>query len=89
MCCGRNRTALSLVTASHRDASPVQHTRSAAGSQHFVAYFEYVGRTAITVIGPVSGIRYRFAAPGSRLAVDLRDRRALAGVPHLRQIQSA
>jgi hypothetical protein len=46
--------------------------------------FEYVGRTALTVIGPASGLRYRFGSPGARLAVDPRDRAALAAVPQLK-----
>ncbi len=39
----------------------------------------------MTVIGPISGIRYRFEGPGARLEVDPRDRRSLAAVPNLRQ----
>jgi hypothetical protein len=38
------------------------------------------------VIGPATGRRYRFDRPGARLEVDLKDRRSLAGVPHLRQV---
>jgi hypothetical protein len=53
-----------------------------------VAYFEYTGRTAMTVIGPVSGVRYRFDAPGSRIAVDLRDRKTVAAIPQLVQVSS-
>ncbi|MEW6704860.1 MAG: hypothetical protein AB1430_08430 [Pseudomonadota bacterium] len=48
------------------------------------ALFEYVGRTALTVIGPASGLRYRFDRPGARLAVDPRDHQALQAVPLLR-----
>jgi hypothetical protein len=46
--------------------------------------FEYVGATALTVIGPGSGLRYRFDRPGATLAVDPRDRAALEAVPLLR-----
>jgi hypothetical protein len=46
--------------------------------------FEYVGATALTVIGPASGQRYRFDRPGARLAVDPRDGLALQAVPLLR-----
>jgi len=46
--------------------------------------FEYVGATALTVIGPASGLRYRFERGGARLAVDPRDRAALERVPLLR-----
>ena len=45
---------------------------------------EYVGATALTVIGLASGLRYRFDRPGARLAVDPRDRLALEAVPLLR-----
>jgi hypothetical protein len=48
--------------------------------------FEYVGRTGLTVAGPVSGRRYRFEETGARVAVDPRDRPALAAVPMLRQV---
>jgi hypothetical protein len=49
--------------------------------------FEYVGRTALTVTGPLSGQRYRFAAPGARLLVDGRDAFALATVPVLERVR--
>jgi hypothetical protein len=49
-------------------------------------FFEYVGPTALTVIGPVTGKSYRFARHGARVEVDLKDRRSVAAVPTLRQI---
>jgi hypothetical protein len=52
-------------------------------------YFEYVGTTGMTVQGPVSGRRYRFERPGSRLVVDARDRPSLAAIPDLRQVPGA
>lgn len=48
-------------------------------------YFEYVGKTGLTVVGPVTGRRYRFASPGVLLAVDERDSPSMAGVPNLRK----
>ncbi len=49
--------------------------------------FEYLGSTSLTVVGPVSRRRYFFDA---RLvpvvAVDPRDREALAAVPKLREL---
>jgi hypothetical protein len=48
--------------------------------------FEYVGATALTVFGPLTGVRYRFAHPGARINVDARDAAALAAVPNLRQV---
>lgn len=47
--------------------------------------FEYVGATALTVFGAVTGTRYRFAHPGARLALHARDASAMAGVPKLRR----
>jgi hypothetical protein len=46
--------------------------------------FEYIGHSAMTVVGPASGQRYRFT-PGAILAVDPRDRTALAAIPLLRR----
>ncbi len=46
--------------------------------------FEYVGDSALTATGPVTGRRYRFAAPGARVLIDVRDAPALRQVPRLR-----
>jgi hypothetical protein len=40
----------------------------------------------MTVIGGVTGMRYRFDYPGARLFVDLRDRLSLAAVPNIKRI---
>jgi hypothetical protein len=48
--------------------------------------FIYVGRTALTAIGPVTGASYRFNQPGARLQVDTRDAASMAQVPVLRQV---
>jgi hypothetical protein len=50
--------------------------------------FQYVGKTALTAIGPVSGRRYRFSCFGQVLDVDPRDVMSFAVVPNLRQIRS-
>jgi hypothetical protein len=57
----------------------------ARGDLFFEITFEYTGQTALTVVGPVSGRRYRFEQPGSRLVVDPRDRPGLTMNPKLRQ----
>ena len=46
--------------------------------------FEYVGATALTVIGPITNKRYRFVGRGARVAVDGRDAPSLGAVPNLR-----
>ncbi len=54
-------------------------------TKQFVICFEYVGKTGLTVWGPVSGRRYRFDRQGARIVVDPRDRPSLLLVPNLRQ----
>ena len=48
--------------------------------------FAYVGRTALSAIGHVTGASYRFAHPGARLRVDKRDAASLEQVPVLRRV---
>lgn len=74
-CCGRQRMQIRASESTHSVAR-----RSAA------PFFQYVGRTGMTVRGPVTGQPYRFVGHGSILAVDPRDRRGLASVPNLRQV---
>jgi hypothetical protein len=54
--------------------------------QRFAAILQYIGQTGLTVIGPITGRTYRFAGPGSRERVDLRDRAGLLQIPALREI---
>jgi hypothetical protein len=82
MCCGRSRARLGFAI-SHRLSNPIPPVQP---SSPLNATFEYVGNTALTVIGPVTSARYRFDYPGSRVQVDLRDRAALARVPVLRLV---
>jgi hypothetical protein len=50
--------------------------------------FEYVGPTALTVFGPLTGSRYRFGHAGARVIVDSRDAAALAALPNLKKVNS-
>ena len=84
MCCGKNRATIAQTNTQATQPTVVAPTMRRTS----VAYFEYTGRTAMTVIGPVSGIRYRFDAPGRRIAVDLRDRKSVAAIPQLVQVHS-
>ena len=79
MCCGKGKTRLRDVTGG---LAPLLQR----AITHGAPTFEYIGRTALTVFGPISGAPYRFRGPGSRLPVDPRDRAALAAVPVLRFI---
>ncbi len=47
--------------------------------------FEYVGKTGLTVVSPMTGRRYRFERPGAVLEIDPRDRPWMSFVPQLRR----
>jgi hypothetical protein len=51
--------------------------------------FEYVGETALNVLGPITRTQYRFAHKGARIEVDQRDAPYLSGVPKLRRMPTA
>lgn len=54
--------------------------------QHFTySNFEYTGKTALTVIGNVSGRKYRFNYSGDIQPVDKRDEAGMMGIPVLRR----
>ena len=53
------------------------------------AYFQYVGKTGLTVMGSRTHRRYRFDSPGAVVAIDSRDKRALAAVPALREVEKS
>ncbi len=72
MCCGRIRSISS---------TPVLRASGGAG-----VTLAYVGRTALSVTGPASGVIYRFAGPGARLRVDARDAASLLKVSVLRAV---
>jgi hypothetical protein len=85
-CCGKKREQLRPAIQGRpvsRSTSRAAFNRSPVGQQ--VATFEYVGKTALTAIGPVSGRHYRFSHPGAIVEVDLRDSMSLATVPNLRK----
>ena len=41
----------------------------------------------MTVLGPVSGLKYRFGQPGAKVQIDSRDVFSMAGLPNLRRLQ--
>jgi len=49
--------------------------------------FQYTGKTGLTVVGPVTGMPYRFIGHGATLPVDARDRYGMMAVPKLRLVQ--
>ncbi len=85
-CCGQSRQRLWELD-SHRQtlgSSPAQKGKP-PGS---LVYFEYVGKTGLTVIGPITGKRYRFPKPGAKIAVDSNDAPLLTTIPRLMQTRS-
>ena len=63
----------------------IETNRAARPVSHAVLY-EYTGSTGMTVAGPISGQKYRFGSPGSKLQIDPRDAPSLAGLPNLRRL---
>jgi hypothetical protein len=72
MCCGSTR----------RISAGPQLSRPARGGTEFT----YIGRTALTVAGPSTGMIYHFTTPGARVRVDSRDAVALRKIPVLRAV---
>jgi hypothetical protein len=86
-CCGQRRQHLTGATSPARPEP--KEPRPNRSRLLFTIAFEYTGQTSLTVVGAVSGRRYRFDGPGARVVVDPRDRPSLAKVPRLRQATSA
>jgi len=83
MCCGRSNIRVPNIQGSN---PPRQAPAGATLPSNYSAprpRFEYTGQTALTVVSPITGKRYRFSKPGERLEVDPRDQPLLTFVPHL------
>ena len=89
-CCGKKRTDLRTPSAFiNRVSAPVRppfRAGAVASDMRPKIVFEYIGNTAMAVVGAVSRLRYTFTKPGSRVEVDARDQASLAAVQHLRQV---
>ncbi len=84
MCCGRDKTqAVGIPIQTRTPAQSPSNTRPSPGAAE--AQFEYTGRTALTVVSPLTRQKYRFPQPGARVSVDPRDRSWIAFVPHLKR----
>lgn len=84
-CCGRTAPLVSPTPHRLTGAKPQTTVLRPSPRSHGVV-FEYLGTTALTAIGPVSGQRYRFERPGARLKVDARDRPGLAQIANLKLV---
>jgi hypothetical protein len=86
-CCGKKRKQASQKTQTRRAPEPAEKTASQPRPEpQPLAYFQYMGRAGVIVVGPRTGKRYRFDHTGAVIAVDRRDGRALAAVSVLRQV---
>lgn len=90
MCCGRNMNQTAGPAKSPRTPPPIQvqpisTMPSPAPYRAVQPQFEYTGKTALTVVSPLTGKSYRFAQPGAQLSVDDRDRQWIAFIPNLKR----
>lgn len=91
-CCGQTRQpirgAIRIDPAARPRRSPATE-RAEPARRRPAVYFEYTGRTGLTVFGPISGKRYRFNGNGAVVAVDPRDEPSVRAVPKLRALSAA
>ncbi|MEP6845853.1 MAG: hypothetical protein ABI861_07610 [Panacibacter sp.] len=83
MCnCGKKRTEYNQQNNSTATQikTPMPHTQ-----QNINTVFEYTGKTALTVMGNITGRRYRFNRPGDMQSIDPRDAGGMTAVPVLRR----
>ena len=87
-CCGKSRVQPFIVPqARPTRLVPLARQASALTPKSTGAVtFQYVGKTRLTVIGPISRQRYDFDRSGVRVSVDPRDGVALATVPTLKRV---
>jgi hypothetical protein len=85
MCCGRTTQPVRQVTPTSLGDQSASGGAPSRPNIVVAPQFEYTGKTALTVVSPVSGKHYRFAQPGARLEADIRDRSWLAFVPQLKR----
>jgi hypothetical protein len=86
-CCGKKRAQARQKTQTRRAPEPAERTVSQPRPEpQPLAYFQYLGKTGVTVIGSRTRKLYRFGHTGAVVAVDRRDGRSLAAVSVLRQV---
>jgi hypothetical protein len=88
-CCGKSRAQFTASAAFQQGVgskpAAMANTRPIVIQQVGTVTFEYTGRTRLTVIGPVTRVRYDFIGHGARVQVDRRDSNSIAGVAALRR----
>ncbi len=87
-CCGGKRRALYAPQPNPQAAETGAGVTGARQVPHSGILFQYVGRTGMTVVGPITGRRYRFERGGAPVEVDARDSPGLFAVPNLERVRS-
>ena len=82
-CCGNRRASAAATSAPKREQRPPPVAPSPSALPPVT--FEYTGKTALAVTGPITRATYRFPVPGARVPVDARDAGAVAAVPNVRR----
>jgi hypothetical protein len=87
-CCGKQRIQFRQSgMTSNPNRSLRQRSQDSNTNLRYSIRFEYTGKTSMTVIGGVSGTRYRFERPGMQIIIDPRDRISLSMVPNLKEVR--
>jgi len=85
MCnCGKKRSEYSQQA---RAGSTGTQRKTAVKNSTGYSSFEYTGKTALTIIGNVTGTKYRFTSPGNTQNIDHLDTPGMMSVPVLRKVQ--
>ena len=90
-CCGKTRKQFNKPVPASEARGPLRGpltARSQTVPRRATVYFEYIGKTGLTVFGAVTGKRYRFDGNGAVVAVDLCDKPSMASVPNVRQVRN-
>jgi hypothetical protein len=90
-CCGKGRIARPVqrkVSPALPSAAPVSRSSPAPSPRRALepVLFKYTGHSGMTVFGPITGLRYRFPAPGAVIAIDPRDAPSVTTIPRLERI---
>lgn len=86
MCCGKKRKQVRKSSKRKRVSRPKEKTISHTESNSTI-YFQYLGKTGLTVIGPRTGTKYHFNRPWAIVVINQNDQQALSQISLLRQVQ--
>jgi hypothetical protein len=88
MCCGKKRKQARQTTQTRRVSKSEEKITLPSGMERdSLAYFQYMGKQRLRVVGPKTRKLYHFDRPGAVVAVDPKDQHALAAVSALKQVK--